>query len=112
MRGIVGPSKKRKPKHPAVKLDHALIRSLREESQIPKLDYSWRRGAETMAIPSLGGNGACTSRSIMDPVALQQESEATRAEIIAKSKRLAPAYNKGAVQYISDETDAKTIGRK
>jgi hypothetical protein len=48
----------------------------------------------------------------MDPVSLARETPEVRDAIIAKSKRLAPAYNKGAVQYVSDETDPKTIGRK
>lgn len=33
-------------------------------------------------------------------------------EIERKAKRVAPAYNKGATQYITDETDLKTMGRK
>jgi hypothetical protein len=49
-------------------------------------DHKWKRGAE--------------------------ESAATVKAIEEKSKRLAPAFNKGAVQYITDETDAKHLGRK
>lgn len=95
------------------KLDHDYIRSL-GVGKIPSLDYSGRRGSETRDIPSLNasGPGACISRSVMDPVSLAKESPEVRDAIIAKSKRLAPAYNKGAVQYVSDETDPKTIGRK
>jgi hypothetical protein len=48
----------------------------------------------------------------MDPISLAKESPEVRAAIIAKSMRIAPAYNKGAAQYLSDETDPKTIGRK
>jgi len=33
-------------------------------------------------------------------------------EIARKRKCIAPAYNKGAYQYITPETDPKTIGRK
>jgi hypothetical protein len=51
-------------------------------------------------------------KSMMNPVTLAQESEETRNEIIAKSKRIAIAYSKGAYQYITDDADAKTIGRK
>jgi hypothetical protein len=49
-------------------------------------DHKWKRGAE--------------------------ESAATVKAIEEKSKRIAPAFNKGAVQYITDETDAKYLGRK
>lgn len=49
-------------------------------------DHKWKRGAE--------------------------ESAATVKAIEDKAKRLAPAFNKGAVQYITDETDAKYLGRK
>ena len=49
-------------------------------------DHKWKRGAE--------------------------ESAATVKAIEDKAKRIAPAYNKGAVQYITDETDAKYLGRK
>lgn len=41
-----------------------------------------------------------------------EESAATVKAIEEKAKRVAPAYNKGAVQYITDETDAKYLGRK
>ena len=49
-------------------------------------DHKWRRGAE--------------------------ESAATVRAIEEKAMRVAPAYNKGATQYITDGTDAKHIGRK
>lgn len=106
--------KRVKPSGPRfAKLDHDYIRSL-GVGRMPTLDYSHLRGAETRDIPSLGssGPGACVSRSVMDPVSLAKETPEVRDAIIAKSKRLAPAYNKGAVQYVSDETDPKTIGRK
>ena len=95
------------------KLDHDYIRKLGTVS-LPSLDYSWRRD-ETRDIPSLGiegTSGALVNNSVMDPVNLAREAPEVRDAIIAKSKRLAPAYNKGAVQYVSDDTDPKTIGRK
>ena len=49
-------------------------------------DHKWRRGSE--------------------------ESAATVKAIEDKAKRIAPAFNKGAVQYITDGTDAKHLGRK
>jgi hypothetical protein len=41
----------------------------------------------------------------------EEKPETIRA-IEEKAMRVAPAYNKGAVQYITDQTDAKYIGRK
>jgi hypothetical protein len=49
---------------------------------------------------------------MMDPAKLAKESPEVRDAIIAKSKRLAPAYSKGAVQYITDDADIQTLGRK
>jgi len=42
----------------------------------------------------------------------REESVATIREIEKKKTRVAPAYNKGAVQYLTDGTDPATIGRK
>jgi len=41
-----------------------------------------------------------------------EEKLNTIREIERKAKRVAPAYNKGAIQYITDETDPTTLGRK
>lgn len=49
-------------------------------------DYKWRRGRE--------------------------ETSETVKEIEKKKSRIAPAFNKGAVQYITDETDPTFLGRK
>ena len=42
----------------------------------------------------------------------QQESAATVQAMQDKASRTAPAYSKGAYQYITDGTDAKYLGRK
>lgn len=42
----------------------------------------------------------------------QQETPETVRAIEEKAKRVAPAYNKGATQYITDGTEAKYLGRK
>lgn len=42
----------------------------------------------------------------------REESISTIKEIERKKTRVAPAYNKGAVQYLTDGTDPATIGRK
>lgn len=62
-------------------------------------------------VQSLQTNACFTIRnSVMDAVSLAKEPEHVREAIIAKSKRIAIAYNKGAYQYVTDETDPKTIG--
>lgn len=43
---------------------------------------------------------------------LSNESAQTRKEILNKAKRIAPAYSKGAYQYITPSTDLTDIGRK
>ena len=48
----------------------------------------------------------------MDPANLARESEETQQAILAKSKRIAPMFNKGADQYITEESDLTTLGRK
>lgn len=42
----------------------------------------------------------------------REETAATIAEIEKKKTRVAPAYNKGAVQYLTEGADPTTIGRK
>ena len=64
-----------------------------------------------MSLQSLETNACNTTRnSVMDAVSLAKEPEHVREAIIAKSKRIAIAYNKGAYQYVTDGTDPKTIG--
>jgi len=64
-----------------------------------------------MQAKSLETNACFTSRvSMTDAAVLAKEPEHVREAIIAKSKRIAIAYNKGAYQYVTDETDPKTIG--
>jgi hypothetical protein len=73
----------------------------------------YRRGyEETLAIPSVdsGKPSVLGVKSIMDPFNLQKESEEVREAIIAKSKRVAIAYNKGGYQYLTDDTDPTTLG--
>ena len=76
-------------------------------------DGPYRR-AETSHIPSLVTNAKFVPArtSVMDPVMLARESPEVQEQIIAKSKRLAPQFNKGAVQYITEEQDLTVLGRK
>ena len=45
-------------------------------------------------------------------VNLHKESPKTQKEILAKAKRLAPAYSKGAYQYITPGSDVVDLGKK
>ena len=54
----------------------------------------------------------CLVHSIMDPKNLAKETPAVREAILAKSRRIAPPYSKGAAQYLTDDTDPTDIGRK
>jgi hypothetical protein len=108
-------SKRKKSRGPVYqKLDTAKLVKL-NTNKIPDYSYCRRAGSDqyrdikshitsTQFVPAI--------KSMMNPVTLAQESEETRNEIIAKSKRIAIAYNKGAYQYLSDDADVKTIGRK
>jgi hypothetical protein len=71
-----------------------------------------RPGADHSSIKSLDAvvKGAMAKTSIMDPFNLRKESADVQEAIIAKSKRIAIAYNKGGYQYMTDETDPTTLG--
>jgi hypothetical protein len=58
--------------------------------------------------------GNCYKRSIDDYKWKRgvAETKETAQEIEAKAKRIAPLYNKGAAQYITPETDLKSLGKK
>jgi hypothetical protein len=73
----------------------------------------YRRGfEENKQIPSVdtGKPGVLSVKSIMDPFNLKKESAEVQEAIIAKSKRVAIAYNKGGYQYLTDDTDPTTLG--
>lgn len=52
----------------------------------------------------------CTKKTIFDVA--QNESEQVKREIYNKARRTAPAYSKGAYQYITGDMDLNTLGRK
>jgi hypothetical protein len=110
------PKKKRKPKGiVARKLNVSRLEKF-NTLKIPNYaSASLRVGADAASsLPSLVSTTQfIPSRTgMMDPAKLAKESPEVRDAIIAKSKRLAPAYNKGAVQYITDDADIQTLGRK
>lgn len=84
--------------------------SIKHRNYVPGYNFSIEnekipsRVTQTKFVPARTG--------VMDPVNLMSEPEHIRNEIIAKSKRLAPAYNKGAIQYITDGEDLTTFSRK
>lgn len=116
-RATFKPKKKRKSKGVvAKKLDvKKLQRYTLSTSQLPNYKFISRVGAEVaQSIPSLVTTKQFIPHrtGMMDPAKLAKESPEVQEAIIAKSKRLAPAFNKGAVQYITDDADIQTLGRK
>lgn len=53
-----------------------------------------------------------SKRKVVLSAEMQQREELAQEEIERKKLRTAPAYNKGAYQYITDEQDLTEIGRK
>jgi hypothetical protein len=104
------PKKKRKPKGELATKYKAVVTKAAMKIQqafVPRVDA-------TKEIRSLVTTSAFVPAriSMTDPMTLAKESPETQAAIIAKSKRIAIAFNKGAYQYVSDESDVKSIGRK
>ena len=73
----------------------------------------------TYAVASSNHKSICVDRaggagrqSMTDARFLATESEETRKEILRKASSLAPAYSKGAYQYVGSIEDAKYVGRK
>jgi hypothetical protein len=99
---------KKKPTGPiAQKLNRKDIEKLLT-SKIPT--YSVSSGKyKSICIDRAGGAGR---QSMTDARFLANESEETRKEILRKANSIAPAYSKGAYQYVSSEEDAKYVGRK
>jgi hypothetical protein len=57
-----------------------------------------------------GSRDFAAKRGIMEVI--HKESEQVRKEILIKASRIAPAYSKGAYQYITPDTDLSDIGKK
>ena len=95
------------------KLDKKTFKS---SNKLP--NYGWNpRGASTAHIPSKihdapADANATTRDTMMDKVQRGEITGKEAKEIERKSKCLAPAYNKGAVQYIGSEDAAKDAGKK
>lgn len=96
----------------AQKIDRSRIRTT-----VPLPTYRWSpRPDPSRSIPSHvptePNPNATARRSIMEHVLHGGEAPEVTAEIIRKSKCMAPAYNKGAYQYVSDAESAMYAGRK
>ena len=59
------------------------------------------------------GNGFARSGFVITPMANRfNEKPSVRAEIERKAMRIAPAYSKGPMQFVSDGADIETLGKK
>jgi hypothetical protein len=106
--------KHKKNRKPKGEVARKLPSSITTKFSTPRPTYDYTRFRPGyVSHPSLASTSCATGRnSVMDPVSLAKEAPEVREAIIAKSKRIAIAYSKGAYQYVTDDTDAKTIGRK
>lgn len=91
--------------------------SVRSQDNMPRINsHGLRPGADHSRIPSHGIEGvevrACAKTSVLEQVHRGQIKGAEAKEIVRKSKCLAPAYNKGAYQYVGSEQSAKDAGHK
>ena len=87
-----------------------LDKNFKSSNKIPS--YEPPRADPTRDIPSHPMSfGPAERDSIMERVLRGDESEEVRKEVLRKSKCLAPAYNKGALQYVGSEDEAKDIGK-
>ena len=92
--------KQGKVKEQPYELPSLAIPSERDHRKIPSLTTS------------IGSNDATLKRSVMDPRELAKERPEVQAATLSKSQRIAPLYNKGGYQYVSDDIDITTIGSK
>lgn len=93
------------------KLDQDKVRS---KSNLPCYTHN-PRGASTAHIPSCSTTVApdATARnSIMEKVVTGKIGGADAKEVLRKSKCLAPAFNKGAYQFVGDGDAARDAGKK
>jgi hypothetical protein len=105
--------KKKKPRGPIAKKFVSRTK-ITETYKPPAISYPRAESEAVAKIPSLmtATTFIPSRKSMTDPMTLAKEKPEVRDAIIAKSKRIAIAYSKGAYQYVTDEADAKTIGRK
>ncbi len=77
----------------------------------PTVQERMRKQAQYKSMDT-GHVGAVATKSIMDPLQWRDESPETVDAIKHKATCLAPAYSKGAYQYVSAGTNPHDLGRK
>jgi hypothetical protein len=80
----------------------AIVERAKPRAEMPKYEY------KKVQYSNVVGSG--TQSGVMANLA--NESPQTRKEILNKAKRIAPAYSKGAYQYITPKSDLTDIGKK
>lgn len=104
--GKTAPIKKRKKKNPDEAFDNPNLQALR------KVKQHIRDSAKD--IPSHGPK--VPDEPSRSPVRysgdMLEREQAAQEEIERKKRRVAPLYNKGGYQYVTDETDLSDLGRK
>jgi len=116
-------TKKKKTKMKASEIEHQkwlTKRGLtREQINLKKkVDFNWSSEyAKTLKVDKKyksaemsGSSDACAKKDIMTK--LHNEPKHVREEILNKASRVMPLYNKGGLQYVTPETDIKTVGSK
>lgn len=70
--------------------------------------------ANNQQIPSMISNSRATlsKNSMVEKVARGEITGDAADAVMAKSKRIGISYSKGGYQYITDDTDLKTLGKK
>ena len=109
------PSTKQKNRKKGTRIYYEKLDKTKFESSNKIPSYELPREDPTQDLPSLPMNvepDSTARKSIMETALHGDETQETKDEIIRKSKCLAPAFNKGALQYIGSEEEAKDIGRK
>jgi hypothetical protein len=85
-------------------------KSTKSTLSIPSYSIPERDPKQYKSVKSTGYIAVRNSKT--DLHYLEKESPEVRKAILEKSKRLAPAYSKGAYQYVSDDAEITTLGRK
>ena len=111
-------SKRKKPSKKTLQLRDQrkdFFAAILDNKQRQRPDYMPDLSCPSNAAPlsnSIPGNGFKKSVDDWKWKADREESAETIKEIERKKTRVAPAYNKGATQYITDGADPTTLGRK
>ncbi len=107
------PSLKKDKRQGVVRFHKLDKENFKSSNKIPTYKIPHRDTDHIPSLPMDFDPNATARDSIMErALHNDNESQETKDEIIRKSKCLAPAYPKGAYQYISDETLVPIINKK